>query len=66
MPLIPEDLQFSVEAWTADEAELEEVLGRTATLVLAQSLFAEACQRDRRVILLRHRTRVVKRRGPAG
>jgi hypothetical protein len=55
MPLIPEDLPFSVEAWISGEVELEEALGRTATLVLAQSLFAAACERDRRVIMLRHR-----------
>ncbi|NDV87051.1 hypothetical protein GTW51_10090 [Aurantimonas aggregata] len=60
-----QDLVFTIEQWTADEAAIEEKLAEASNAVVARAAFTAACrQRPTSVILLRHGIRVVEAQRP--
>lgn len=59
------DLQFRVEAWTADDRAIEEILAAANSLLIARGAYEAAVRLNpHRRILLRHGARVIERHEP--
>lgn len=61
----PTELPFLVELWDRGDQRVEQVLAACAGIVVARAaLDAAARQNPGRSVYLRHRCRVIERRGP--
>jgi hypothetical protein len=63
---VPDDLEFTVEEWTPDEASIHELLARAANSTIAKGAYLAAVKmRPTALILLRHGARVLERSAPS-